>query len=106
MKNDRAQPVHKKWIVDVSITEHGAETRATARLQWRDKEVVGVGVANLDPSDRYFAAIGDELATARALFDAARQVMAVTEDDIENVTDEPVTFRRWDGAGLPTGAEQ
>ena len=106
MNNNRARHVRKKWAVDISIDECGAETRATARLQWRDQEVVGVGVARLSPSDRYFAAIGDELATARALFDAAKQVMAVTEDDIENVTDEPVTFRRWEGAGLPIGAEQ
>lgn len=106
MSNSRAQHVCKKWTVTVSIDEHGAETRATARLIWRDQEVVGVGIAKLDPSDRYFAAIGDELAAARALFDAARQVMAVTEDDIENVTDEPVTFERWQGAGLSMGAEQ
>jgi hypothetical protein len=98
--------VRKTWTVTVLIDERGAETRATARLHWRDQEVVGVGVAKLNPADRYFAAIGDELAAARALFDAAKQVMAVTEDDIENVTDEPVTFRRWTGAGLPIGAAQ
>jgi hypothetical protein len=106
MNNDRAPHFRKAWIVDVSIDEHGAETTATARLQWRDQEVVGVGMAKLNPSDRYFAAIGDQLAVARALFDAAKQVMAVTEDDIENVTDEPVTFQRWRGAGLPVGAQQ
>ena len=106
MNDNRAQHVRKRWTVDVSIDEHGAETRATARLHWRDQEVVGIGVAKLNPSDRYFATIGDELAAARALFDAARQVMAVTEDDIENVTDEPVTFQRWQGAGQPIGAEQ
>jgi|SRR5690349_23440628 hypothetical protein len=106
MNDNRAQHVHKMWTVTVSIDEHGAETRATARLHWRDQEVVGVGVAKLNPSDRYFAAIGDELAAARALFDAAQQVMAVTEDEIENVTDEPVTFRRWNGVGLSIGAEQ
>ena len=106
MKNDSTRHVRKTWTVEVSIDEHGAETRATARLHWRDQEVVGVGLAKLNPSDRYYEAIGDELAVARALFDAAKQVMAVTEDDVENVTDEPVTFQRWRGAGLPVGAEQ
>ena len=106
MDNDSAQHVRKAWTVDVSIDEHGAETRATARMCWRDQEVVGVGVAKLNPSDRYFATIGDELAVGRALFDAARQIMAVTEDDIENATDEPVTFERWKGAGQPVGARQ
>jgi hypothetical protein len=105
MKNCGAEHVRKDWTVDVSIDEHGAETQATAVLHWRDQEVVGVGVAKLNPSDRYFAAIGDELAVARALFDAAKQIMAVTEDDIENVTDEPVTFQRWRGAGLRVGAQ-
>jgi hypothetical protein len=106
MKKDSVQHVRKAWTVDISIDEHGAQTRATARLRWRDQEVVGVGLAKLDPSDRYFAAIGDELAVARALFDAAKQIMAVTEDDIENVTDEPVTFQRWNGAGPPVGAQR
>ena len=106
MNNTRAQHPRKKWTVDISIDEHGAETRATARLHWRDQEVVGVGLAKLNPSDRYFATIGDELAAARALFDAAKQVMAVTEDDIENLTDEPATFERWAGSGLAIGAEQ
>jgi hypothetical protein len=98
-----ARRFRKAWTVDVSIDEHGAETTATARLRWRDQEFVGVGSAKLNPSDRYFAVIGDELAVARALFDAAKQVMAVTEDDIENVTDEPVTFQRWPDAA---GAQQ
>jgi hypothetical protein len=106
MKSNHAEHVRKKWTVNVSIDEHGAETQATARLHWRDQEVVGVGMAKLNPSDRYFAAIGDELAAARALFDAAQHLMAVTEDDIENVTDEPVTFRRWEGAGRQAGAGQ
>ena len=106
MRSDSAQHVRKDWTVDLSVDEQGAETRATARLCWRDQEVVGVGLAKANPSDRYFAAIGDELAVARALFDAAKQVMAVTEDDIENVTDEPVTFDRWKGAGLPIGAQE
>lgn len=106
MIKDNARHVAKTWTVDVSIDECGAETKATARLQWRDQEVVGVGLAKLNPADRYFAAIGDELAVARAMFDAAKQIMAVTEDDIENVTDEPVTFQRWNGAGLPVGAQE
>jgi len=105
MNDVRDQHVRKDWTVDVAIDEHGAETKATARLCWRDQEVVGVGLAKLNPSDRYFEAIGDELAVARALFDAATQIMAVTEDDIENVTDEPVTFQRWRGAGIRVGAQ-
>jgi len=106
MTNDKVHHVQKYWTVDVSVDEHEGQTTATARLCWRVQEVVGVGVAKLSPSDRYFAAIGDELAVARSLFDAAKQIMAVTEDDIENVTDEPVTFQRWSGAGVRVGAEQ
>jgi hypothetical protein len=98
MRNDGIQRLRKAWQVDVAIDEHGAETTATARLRWRDQEVVGVGSAKLNPTDRYFATIGDELAVARALFDAAKQIMAVTEDDIENVTNKPVTFQRCNSA--------
>lgn len=104
--NNKVKHDRRNLTVGVSVDEHGAETTATARFCWRDQEVVGVGVAKLSPSDRYYAAIGDELAVARALFDAAKQIMAVAEDDIENVTDEPVTFQRWTGAGVPAGQQQ
>jgi len=106
MNNDSSHQVRKGWTVVISIDEHGSETRAFARLCWRDEEVVGVGLAKLNPSDRYFAAIGDELAVARALSDAAKQMMAIAVHDIEYVTDEPVTFQRWTGAGPPVGAQQ
>ena len=66
-------------------------TRAKARLRWRDQESVGVGLSRLDPADRDVAEIGDELAVARALSDLARRLMAVTAQDIEAVTNQPVT---------------
>ena len=69
--------------MDISIDEHEGQTRAKARLRWRDQEAVGVGLARLNPADRNVADIGDELAVARALSDLARRMMAVTAHDIE-----------------------
>ena len=75
----------------MSIDEHEGHTRAKARLRWRDKESVGVGMARLNPADRNVTEIGDELAVARALSDLAKRMMAETAHDIEAVTHQPVT---------------
>jgi uncharacterized protein DUF1876 len=106
VNNDNVHDVRGNWTVDVSIDEHEGQTRATARLQWRDQQVVGVGTARLNPADRYVAEIGDELAVARALSDAAIQMMAVTAHDIESATHEPVTSLHWRTAQPPAGVQQ
>lgn len=91
MSDDKFSHFRKDWTVEISIDEHGGETRAKARLGWRDQAAVGIGLARLNPADRYVAGIGDELAVGRALADLASQVMAVTAHDIEAVTHEPVS---------------
>lgn len=73
----------KDWTVTVSIDESGGQTRAKARLRWRDQEAVGVGLARLGPTDRYSAHIGDEVAVAKALADLSRRMMAGTVEHIE-----------------------
>jgi len=91
MSCDNSGHVGKDWTVKITIDEHQGRTRAEARLRWRDQESVGVGQSRLDPTDRDVAEIGDELAVARALSDLARRLMAVTAQDIEAVTYQPVT---------------
>ena len=51
MSDDNIHRVRKDWTVDVSIDEIEGQTRATARLHWRDQQVVGVGTARLNPAD-------------------------------------------------------
>ena len=91
MSNDTSGRVRKGWTVGISIDEHEGNTRAKARLRWRDQESVGVGLARLNPDDRNINDIGDELAAARALADLAKRMLAVTAHDIEAVTNQPVT---------------
>ena len=91
MSNNNSDHVSKDWTVEITIDEHEGRTRAKARLRWRDQESVGVGLSRLDPTDRDVAEIGDELAVARALSDLARRLMAITAQDIEAVTHQPVT---------------
>jgi len=81
----------KACEIDVLIDEHEERTRAKARLPWGGKNLVGVGLARLDPADEPVARIGDELAVARALSDLANQLFALTSADIEASTHEPVT---------------
>ena len=82
----------KTWTVDVSIDEHRKRTRARARLHWRDKELAGLGIARLNPTDRNIAEIGDELAVARALSNLADQLFAAAASDIYAATHEPVVL--------------
>jgi hypothetical protein len=52
---------------------------------------VGVGLARLDPAGQPVAAIGNELAIARALSDLAHRLLELTIADIETATHKPVT---------------
>jgi hypothetical protein len=81
----------KAWRLDASVDEHEKRTRAKVRLSWQGNELVGVGLARLDPADEPVTAIGDELALARALSDLAHQLFELTIADIEAATREPVT---------------
>lgn len=92
MSSDQSDHVLKNWSVEVSIDEHEGLTRAKARLRWREKEEVGVGLARLNPADRNVAEIGDELAVARALSDLGKRMLTVSSGDIEDVTHQPATL--------------
>ena len=81
----------KTWHLDAVVDEHEKRTRAKVRLSWHGNELVGVGLARLDPADEPVAAIGDELAIARALSDLSQQLLQLTVSDIEAATHKPVT---------------
>jgi Rv2632c-like len=81
----------KTWHLDAVVDEHENRTRAKVRLSWHDTKLVGVGLARLDPADEPVAAIGDELALARALSDLAYQLFELTVTDIETATHKPAT---------------
>ncbi|OLF10513.1 hypothetical protein BLA60_15100 [Actinophytocola xinjiangensis] len=77
----------KRWTINISIDEHEARTRATARLDNQDRTgLTGVGLARLNPADANVPEIGDELAVARALADLAHQLLDTTSADIEEIT--------------------
>jgi len=81
----------KAWHLDAVVDEHEERTRAKVRLLWQGHELVGVGLARLDPADAPVASIGDELALARALADLAHQMLELTVTDIEAATRKPAT---------------
>jgi len=87
--NDRNDQGSKTWQLDVSIDEHEKRTGAKVRLSWRGIELVGAGLARLNPDDEPVVEIGDELAVARALSDLANQLFALTASDIEASTHKP-----------------
>jgi hypothetical protein len=76
MSLSTSSPVETDWTVTISVQEREGQTRATARLQYCDHEVVGVGLAALSPAEHGFAGVGSQLAVARALSDLARHLAA------------------------------
>ncbi len=92
--DDRNDQATKTWQLNVSIDEHETRTRAKVRLSWRGIELVGAGLARLNPDDEPVVEIGDELAVARALSDLANQLFALTESDIEASTHKPPPLRQ------------
>jgi hypothetical protein len=80
----------KGWSVNIVIDEHEGRTRAMAQLHAEDRsDLVGVGLARLNPADSDVPEIGNELATARALADLAHQLIEATAADIERATKQP-----------------
>ena len=77
----------KPWHVQVSVVEAGDNTRATALLiSDQHREFSGHGDSHRSPQDRPKAAIGDEVAVARALRHLADTLLARAEADIEAAT--------------------
>jgi hypothetical protein len=80
----------KTWTVRIDIGEHDGRTRAVAHLRTGDTEqLVGVGFARLNPTDRDVPEIGDELATARALADLGHRLLSAATGDVEQMTGGP-----------------
>lgn len=82
----------KTYRIEVLVEERDAErTRAKARIRWAGRDLVGIGLARLDPADEPVTRIGDELAVARALADLADQLFTMASADIQASTHEPIT---------------
>jgi Domain of unknown function (DUF1876) len=72
------------WTVQIDLDEHDGRTRAVAHLRDRGpEELVGVGLARLNPVDRDVPEIGAELATARALSELSHRLLDAAATDIE-----------------------
>jgi hypothetical protein len=82
----------KQWRIDVTVVEDDGFTGAEARLyiEAAGERAVGAGHAQVSDDDYDIPEIGAELATARALRDLADQLLRITSDDIEAVTEEDV----------------
>jgi Domain of unknown function (DUF1876)/Domain of unknown function (DUF1918) len=77
----------KPWHVQVSVVEIGDDTRATALLiSDQHAELKARGDSHRSPKDQPMAAIGDEVAVARALRHLADSLLARAESDIGKAT--------------------
>jgi Domain of unknown function (DUF1876) len=81
----------KKWQVEVFLYEDGPQTRAEAVLHADDEtQMRHEGLARRNPVDADVPAIGDELATARALSGLAHDLLERSVADIEANIQRPV----------------
>ncbi|AKG42611.1 DUF1876 domain-containing protein [Streptomyces sp. JH002] len=86
---------HQTWKTKIDIEDEGRSCRAEARLQGKtSRGLVGEGSAQAKPGDEYDAAIGHELAAARALSDLSYQLLYQGARDIEAHTHQEVTELR------------
>jgi len=93
----------RTWTVDVLLTEDEGRTRAEARLRGDGAPQLGkigtgvemssTGVARCHPHDADVPAIGDEVATSRALSELAHRLLDTAAQAIESHTGERATVR-------------
>lgn len=76
-----------RWLVELSTTELGDQTRAEARLVMdNDISWHGHGLARRHPSDPNVADIGEKIAVARALSDLAHLLLGSAAAELEDMT--------------------
>lgn len=81
----------KRWTVEILIAEVDRRTYAEAQLYDEiSDDLVGTGLARLNPADPNVPEIGDEIAPARALTDLGRRLLTTASGDLETVTGEKV----------------
>lgn len=78
------------WTAEVVFTEDADRTRADIRLRADGQEYHGWGRAKRNPDDPDIPAVGEELATARALSDLAHQLIQQAAEMIEGFEGHPV----------------
>ena len=72
--------------IALGIVEDEHETRAAVVLELAGKRFESVGLARRNPADPNVPAVGEELATSRALADLSHQLLHAAADRIEQFT--------------------
>jgi len=84
-----------RWSMEVFVAEIDGETDAEARLTKADnRNFSGRGKAKLNPADRDVAAIGEEIAIARALSDLSHKLLHSAAVGVESMTHEKAHLHR------------
>lgn len=84
----------KSLTVDVTVTEEGDRTLATAALHDHHAHLHGRGTARRNPIDPQIPEVGDELAVSRALADLAQRLLQTASQDLEAITGTPLSLQR------------
>jgi hypothetical protein len=82
------------WTVEIVFTEDEDRTQADAEMRAGTRTLHGRGRARRNPVDPNVPAIGEELATARALSDLTDQLVHLAAQTIEGFEGHPVSLHR------------
>jgi hypothetical protein len=85
---------HHVWTIEVVFTEDDDRTQADAELRAGFRTLHGRGRARRNPIDPKVPAIGEELATARALSDLTDELVYLAAQTIEAFEGHPVSLHR------------
>ncbi len=72
------------WDVRLELVEDDDHCQVTAHLDAGDRSLAGVGRSRRNPTDPTVPKVGEELATARALYDLAHHLSQDAWSIIEN----------------------
>lgn len=75
--------LERTWTVEIVFTEEGDVTRADAVLREGRVHVHGWGRSRRAPEDPNVPVVGEEIAAARALSDAAHKLIELAAERIE-----------------------
>lgn len=78
------------WTVSITFSEDEDRTRADADLEGAPFRLSGFGTSRRNPVDPSLPAVGEEIATARALGDLSHHLLEQAAHEIESWEGHPV----------------
>ena len=84
MSFEEPRPRSRECTIIITIDDAGDRTRAIARMDWRDRSLVGVGQTR--PSEQFPDRLSENLSVSRALADLSVRLRTCPAHAVETAT--------------------